>query len=107
MDDESVYVTVFIQFTYFGKQFFFGHVAFVADEGRFEPTNFAGFYFGGYISFAATVVSHKDSCQVGTFTALSHNFGYFGCNLLFYLFGNGFSVYQSHIFRVFIGDRQK
>ena len=29
------------------------------------------------------------------FAATSHNFGHFGCNLLFHLFGNGFSVYQS------------
>ena len=52
-------------------------------------------------------MSYKDCCQMRAFAATSNNFGYFGCNLLFHLFGNGFSVYQSHIFRVFIGDGQK
>ena len=95
--DEAVHVGIFVKFAYFGQQFVFGHIAFITDKGRFETAYFTGFYFCSYICFATSVVSYKDSGQVGTFTSISHNFCHFIGNFLLYLFGNGFSIYKGHV----------
>ena len=37
-------------------------IAFIANESRFEPALFAGFYFVRHVCFTPTVVSHQNSC---------------------------------------------
>ena len=96
LHNESVDFRIFVESAYGFKQFFFGHIVLIADEGRAEAAGFTGFHFVGYVGFAASVVADKDGCEVGAAFALSHHFFDFSGNFALDVVGSLFSVYEGH-----------
>ena len=96
--DKAIHIGVLIETVHMLQEFLFGGIVLQMDEGALEPTCFTCQHFVFYIGERATVMTHQNSCQMGTLCPVGRHAFHLGL----YLSLNGgcrsLSVYYLHSF---------
>ena len=98
LDYESVDLRVAVERVNRLKQFLLGDVILKPDECGLESADLARLDLVGYISFGASVVSHKNCCEMRATFARSDHLVDLGSYLTFDVLGNFLSVDKCHVF---------